>query len=100
MLDQLMNALASQEVEIETEPSDILVLYRSANRKEAIQVANENRANGSCVLTMRKNADTPMKVYEEYASRNRISKIIYIEAGKQTVYECASTDSPEWREAK
>ena len=100
VLDQLMNALASQEVEIETEPSDILVLYRSANRKEAIQVANENRANGSCVLTMRKNADTPMKVYEEYASRNRISKIIYIEAGKQTVYECASTDSPEWRESK
>ena len=97
VLDQLMNALASLEVDIETDKSGILVLYRSANRKEAIQMANEERAKGHCVLTMRKNAATPIELYEDYAVRNQISRILYVEAGKCTQFECENTN---WRETK
>ena len=64
---------------------------------ELQKLQKEERAKGHCVLTMRKNAATPMELYEDYAVRNQISRILYVEAGKCTQFECENTN---WRETK
>lgn len=87
VLDQLMDALTSQEVEINARESDTLVLYRSANRGKAIAIANDLRSQGKPVRLMRKNAETPLEEYRDYGCRNEVASILYIDdAGKITEF--------------
>lgn len=78
VLDQLMNALASQHIKIPTQSDGILVLYRSASRKKAIDLGNEYRKEGHRVMLMRKDAETSMDVYQNYACENQISQVVYV----------------------
>ena len=82
VLDQLMNALASQQAEIPTETDGILILYRSASRKEALHLGNRYRNDGRRVMLMRREAEKELEVYCSYASENRISSIVYVEDGQ------------------
>lgn len=79
VLDELMTALESQSVSIDASESDILILYRSANRKKAIEIGNELRLEGRSVRLMRKNAETPLDSYKEYGNRSEVSSILYID---------------------
>lgn len=79
VLDQLMEALNSQQVSIEAGVSDILILYRSANRKPAIELASELRSRNKPVRLMRKNAETPLEEYKEFGRRNEVASILYID---------------------
>lgn len=79
MLDELLSALNRQQVAIEAEESDTLILYRSANRKRAIEIGNSMRTEGKSVRLMRKNADTPLDTYKEYGRRSEVSAILYID---------------------
>ena len=82
VLDQLMNALASQQAEIPTETDGILILYRSADRKEAVHLGNRYRNEGRRVMLMRREAEKELEGYRSYASENQISSIVYVEDGQ------------------
>ena len=60
VLDQLMNALASQKAEIPTETDGILILYRSASREKAVHLGNRYRNEGRRVMLMRRDAQTEL----------------------------------------
>ncbi|MCH5252644.1 MAG: ATP phosphoribosyltransferase regulatory subunit [Lachnospiraceae bacterium] len=79
VLDELMLALESQQVNIDAREADILILYRSANRERAIELGNELRTQKKPVRLMRKNAETPLESYKEYGLRNEVSSILYID---------------------
>lgn len=88
MLDELMSALNRQQVAIEAEESDILILYRSANREKAIEIGNSLRAEGKSARLMRKNADTPLDIYKDYGRRSEVSAILYIDdTGEVTEFQ-------------
>ena len=79
LLNQLMEALYSEKVAVEVPNEDILVLYRSANRSLAIDLAKQLREDGHPAFLMRKNADTPLDEYKSYGRRRGISEIRYID---------------------
>ena len=63
LLDQLMAALYSQEIDIAVDEKDYLILYRSANRKKALELAQSLRWQKKSTRLMRKDADTPLSEY-------------------------------------
>ena len=86
LLDQLMEALSSEKVTVEVPNHDILVLYRSANRNAAIEMAKQLREEGTPAFLMRKNADTPLDEYKAYGRRRSVAEIRYIDdTGEVTV---------------
>lgn len=88
VLDELMSALNRQQVEIDTDETDILILYRSANRGRAIELGNSLREKGKSARLMRKNAETPLEIYKEYGCRNEVSSILYIDdTGEVTEFQ-------------
>ena len=87
MLDQLMEGLRSEKAGIPTPDEDVLVLYRSANRARAIELATELREAGTPVFLMRKNADVSLEEYKSYAARRSLAEIRYIDdTGEITVF--------------
>ncbi len=87
VLDQLMNALQSQNVEVSTENEGVLVLYRSANRKTAIHLVNQYRDEGRRVIPMRRNVGTEIGIYLDYAGKNGISLVACVEDDQVVKYE-------------
>lgn len=87
VLDQLMNALASQKAEIPTETDGILILYRSASREKAVHLGNCYRNEGRRVMLMRRDAQTELEVYRGYALENQISSIVYVEDDQTTTID-------------
>ena len=79
LLDQLMEALRSQEIPIEAQEKDYLILYRSANRKKALEMAKSYRADNQPARLLRKDAQTPLSEYIAYGKRNEVSKLLYID---------------------
>jgi ATP phosphoribosyltransferase regulatory subunit len=91
VLDQLMEALDSQQVKIDAREGDILILYRSANRRPAIELANELRTRNKPARLMRKNAETPLEEYKEFGRRNEVESILYIDdTGEVTEFRLGS----------
>ncbi len=91
VLDQLMEALDSQQVKIDAREGDILILYRSANRRPAIELANELRIRNKPARLMRKNAETPLEEYKEFGRRNEVESILYIDdTGEVTEFRLGS----------
>lgn len=88
VLDQLMDALRSQEVAIDARESDYLILYRSANRTKALELAQKLRGEKKAARLMRKDADTPLCEYKEYGKRNEVGSILYIDdTGETTEFD-------------
>lgn len=80
VLDQLMNALNRQDADLPARDDGcVLVLYRSANREAAIHAGNRYRDEGRRVMLMRKNAETGLEAYKEYARKYRITEFVYVE---------------------
>lgn len=79
VLDQLMEALHSQETDIHAKQLDFLILYRSANRHKALQLAGELRRQNKPARLMRKDAETSLQEYKEYGHRNEVHSIYYID---------------------
>lgn len=84
VLDQLMEALRSQETMIDARELDYLILYRSANRKKALRLAAELRGQNKPARLMRKDAETSLKAYKEYGRRNEVHSIFYIDDTGET----------------
>ena len=79
VLDELMLALRSQNIDIDAKEEDYLVLYRSANREKAIDIGKKIRAEHGSVRLMRKKADLPLEFYKEYGKRSEVATLIYID---------------------
>ena len=79
VLDELMTALDSQKVVIDAKDKDTVILYRSANRKIAIEMARELREQNKSVRLMRKNAEVSLEIYKEYGRGNEVASILYID---------------------
>lgn len=84
VLDQLMNALQKQEAVIQAEKDGVLILYRSADRKEAIHLGNKYRDAGREVLLMRKAADKDLDAYKKYAVEHEVAVIVQVEDNEIT----------------
>ena len=83
-----MDALRSQEVAIDARESDYLILYRSANRTKALELAQKLRGEKKAARLMRKDADTPLREYKEYGKRNEVGSILYIDdTGETTEFD-------------
>lgn len=94
MLDQLMDALRSQEIAIDAEERDSLILYRSANRKKALELAQSLRGQKKSARLMRKDADTPLDVYRAYGRRNEVNSILYIDdTGELTEFDLTGDEN-------
>lgn len=79
VVDQLLIALSRQKLEIPMEENNSLILYQSSFRKTAITLANNLRNVGMNVELLRKSSKCELEKYIEYATRNFIGEIIYIE---------------------
>ncbi len=87
LLNSLMEALASEKVDILTPDEDILILYRSTNRNVAIDLAKKLRNEGQPAFLMRKNADLSLEEYKEYGKRRGLKELRYIDdTGEITVF--------------
>lgn len=88
VLDQLMEALNSQDTTIDAKELDYLILYRSANRKNALRLASELRGKNLPTRLMRKDAETPLQEYKDYGRRNEVHSIYYIDdTGETTEFD-------------
>ena len=58
---------------------DYLILYRSANRKKALEMAKSYRTDNQPARLLRKDAQTPLSEYIAYGKRNEVSKLLYID---------------------
>lgn len=88
MIDALMDALHTERVDVSIPEGDVLILYRSANRKHAIELASGLRAKGKAAFLMRKNAEISLDEYKEYGKRRHLKEILYIDdTGEETVFE-------------
>lgn len=81
VLDQLMNALYKQSAAFSEKKDNVLVLYRSADRKDAIHIGNRYRDKGREVILMRKSAEKALTIYEGYAAEHEIAAIVHVENG-------------------
>ena len=77
VIDQLMLALARQNVEIPAAGTQTLLLYEPAAREDAVRMAAHLRGRGENVcLMLRRHGMTP-EDYRDFAGRNGIAQICY-----------------------
>jgi ATP phosphoribosyltransferase regulatory subunit len=93
VLDPLMEALHSQKINIGTKEREYLILYRSANRAKAIELAKQLREENKAARLMRKDAETPLSSYRDYGERNEVGSILYIDdTGEMTEFDLTESE--------
>ncbi len=86
VIDQLMLALARQEVEIPTAGTQTLLLYEPEARKDAVILASELRGRGENVCLMLRQHGRKPEDYKDYARKNGIGRICYQAEGGGMMY--------------
>lgn len=79
ILDQLMLALSRQKISVPINKNNTLILYKSTYRKLAIDLANQFRNEGINIELIRKSSKRTLDEYTEYAKRDHIGGILYLE---------------------
>ena len=79
VIDQLMAALSRQKINITIETNGELIVYTKANQAKAILSAKEKRAAGTPVETILKDDTKTNEDYQNYAKRNRIRTVTFME---------------------
>ena len=77
-LDQLMVALSRQHIIDDSKLEKIMVLYSPEFRKEAILHTKELRKNECPIMMVRKRSNYTLEDYIQYAHRNNVTELIYI----------------------
>ncbi|MCD8082413.1 MAG: ATP phosphoribosyltransferase regulatory subunit [Clostridiales bacterium] len=78
MVDQLMMALSSQKIRIETPTTQMLILYEESARLSGIRLATRLRGQGTSVqLTLRREEQSKDE-YVAYAKRHGIRRLLYL----------------------
>lgn len=79
VLDQLMAALSRQKIGITITHDTQLIVYTKENQKKAILTAKEVRSSGNKVELISMDAQKPKSDYEDYAARNHITRITFMD---------------------
>ena len=79
VIDQLMAALSRQKINITIETNGELIVYTKAAQAKAILSAKEKRAAGTPVETILKDDTKTNEDYQNYAKRNRIRAVTFME---------------------
>ena len=79
VIDQLMAALSRQKINITIETNGELIVYTKAAQAKAILSAKEKRAVGTPVETILKDDTKTNEDYQNYAKRNRIRAVTFME---------------------
>ena len=79
VIDQLMAALSRQKINISIETNGELIVYTKAAQAKAILSAKEKRAAGTPVETILKDDTKTNEDYQNYAKRNRIRTVTFME---------------------
>ena len=79
VIDQLMAALSRQKINIPVENNSWLIVYTEKRRSEAILTAKEKRNLGISVELILWDREKEKADYENYAERNRIRELIFME---------------------
>lgn len=78
VVDQLMAAISRQHIAIETDHGTKLVVYDVTERKNAIEYARKERAQGSNIELVIYDNDKTEDYYREYAAQGAISEVIFM----------------------
>ena len=79
VVDQLMAALSRQKIDVTADEESELIVYDSDHRKEAILAAKEKRSQGKITELIAENGTKTRKDYMDYARRNRIGSVTFLE---------------------
>ncbi len=79
VVDQLMAALSRQKIDVTADEESELIVYDSDHRKEAILTAKEKRSQGKITELIAENGTKTRKDYMDYARRNRIGSVTFLE---------------------
>ncbi|WP_343209028.1 ATP phosphoribosyltransferase regulatory subunit [Anaerolentibacter hominis] len=79
VIDQLMAALSRQKAGLPPEEPMTMILYRSQDRKIAIDLGNQFRAQGIKIELVRMSRERSLKEYMEYAARTGAGGILFLE---------------------
>jgi ATP phosphoribosyltransferase regulatory subunit len=78
VVDELMLALARQNIEIPAGDSVSMVLYEPEYRSQAIRTANSLRAINRAVCMMRREQDKTLDDYKDYCQRYHMESVLYV----------------------
>lgn len=78
-VDQVMMALSRQKINVLKEAPATIVLYKSDFRRIAIDIAKTFRAKQTKIELLRKSSRRDLKEYKEFALRNGMEQILFIE---------------------
>ncbi len=83
VIDQLMLALDRQKVDVPVKSADVMVLYEPEARQKAVHWAMELRHYGENICLMRRQPEMSLEAYKNYAIRNHIQDIHYLNSDGQ-----------------
>lgn len=78
VVNQLLEALARQEIDVPLTHHTQLIVYAKEHREDAVVTARKARGGGAQVELMRHDGTRETKDYEAYAAKNHIARITYL----------------------
>lgn len=87
MADQLMLALSRQQIETKIQRVGTVILYDRDARQAGIRLAGQYRSDGVAVQLIRKRSGETVEEYLDYAKRNGMKRLLYLEGDGHQVRE-------------
>lgn len=87
MADQLMLALSRQQIETKIQRVGTVILYDRDARQAGIRLAGQYRNDGVAVQLIRKRSGETVEEYLDYAKRNGMKRLLYLEGDGHQVRE-------------
>ena len=75
VIDQLMLAMSRQDIDIETKPMDIMVLYDVKAQDRAVKTARKFRENQKRTMLVRKSSRISVEQYQSYGARKGFDRL-------------------------
>lgn len=83
LIDSLLTALSRQKIKFNEKEGAIWIVYKSKNRKKAIEMASAFRKENKKVIMQCEKELKGQKEYQDYANRNQIETIILLQDTKE-----------------
>lgn len=83
LIDSLLTALSRQKIKFNEKEGVIWIVYKSENRKKAIEMASAFRKENKKVIMQCEKELKGQKEYQDYANRNQIETIILLQDTKE-----------------
>lgn len=83
VIDELMNALARQQIDIPYTKHNTIIIYDDSVMKWAITLAKDFRNKGKNAELLKRDPQKPIEDYIEYGKRNLLGNMLYLQENKQ-----------------